>query len=144
MTESAHPNGRKGRRAPGPRFLKEAEATRRYGGVGLRWSRTVIAMNWRDSPLRQPLPARDAKTELARLDQQHRELDCELLAKDVEIAQVDYELDAAVLEATRTLASGNVRSKFDLVLEEYDLSQSQARVEGFRRRARACKRRLEE
>jgi len=72
----------------------------------------------------------------------YRQLDCELLDKDVEIAKIDYEYDSEILRSTRTLVKSNIKTKFQLVIEEHDLSQSKARVEGFRRRATACKKNL--
>jgi hypothetical protein len=64
--------------------------------------------------------------------------------KDLEIAEIDYKYDAEVLSATQTLVKNNIKSKFQLVIEEFDLSQSKGRVEGFRRRASACRNRLED
>ncbi len=76
------------------------------------------------------------------LQAEYRRLDCELLARDAEIADIDYEFDKAVLEATRTLNERNIKSKYELVIDEYDLSQSKARSESYRRRTAICKKRL--
>ena len=76
------------------------------------------------------------------LQSEYRRIDCELLDKDVQIAEIDHEYDAAIFRATQTLVEGNIKTKFQLVIEAYDLSQSKARVDGYRRRANACKKRL--
>lgn len=76
------------------------------------------------------------------LQREYRRIDCELLDKDVRIAEIDHEYDAAILRATQNLVESNIKTKFQLVIEEYDLSQSKARVDGYRRRANACKKRL--
>ena len=67
-----------------------------------------------------------------------------MLARDWEIAEIDYEFDKAVLDATRTLADSNIKSKYELVIDEYDLSQSKARVESYKSRTASCKKRLAE
>lgn len=77
------------------------------------------------------------KVEASRAE--YRRLECELLARDAEIAAVDYEFDRAVLEATRELVARNTKSKYELVIEEYDLSQSKANFDSYRARTAACK-----
>ncbi len=84
----------------------------------------------------------DRREKINELHSEYRRIDCELLDKDVEIAEIDHEYDAAILSATRTLVESNIKTKFELVIEEFDLSQSKAQVEGFRRRANACRKRL--
>jgi len=79
---------------------------------------------------------------IAELQAEYRRLDCELLARDAEIADIDYEFDQAILEATRVLSQQNIKSKYDLVIDEYDLSQSRARSESYRRRTKECKKQL--
>ena len=76
------------------------------------------------------------------LHNQYRRIDCELLDRDVEIAEIDFEYDEEILHATQILVESNIKTKFELVLEEFDLRQSKARVKGFRRRASACRKRL--
>ncbi len=76
------------------------------------------------------------------LQAEYRRLDCVLLARDSAIAEIDYEFDRAILKSTRTLAERNIKSRYELVLEEYDLSQSKARFDSYRARTTACKRRL--
>lgn len=76
------------------------------------------------------------------LQAEYRRLDCELLGRDTEIAQIDYAFDRQILEATRTLAAENIKSNYELVIDEYDLSQSQARLETYRRRTALCKKNL--
>lgn len=83
--------------------------------------------------------AEDVTEQLQSLVADYRTSDCELLARDAEIAEVDMAYDAAMLEATRVLVDSNISTKFELVVKQYNLSQSRARVEGFRRRARSCK-----
>lgn len=78
------------------------------------------------------------------LQAKYRRLDCELLASDSGIAEIDYEFDKVMLEATRTLTERNIKSKYDLVLDEYDRSQSKARVESYRTRETNCRKRLAE
>lgn len=84
----------------------------------------------------------DTKEKIDALQREYRRIDCELLDKDVEIAEIDQDFDAAILRATQTLVESNIKTKFQLVIEEYDLSQSKARVDGYRRRAKACKKGL--
>lgn len=78
------------------------------------------------------------------LQAEYRRLDCELLSRDLDIARIDYHFDKAMLEATRTLVEGNIKSKYELVIDEYDLSQSKARVESYKARTAICKKRLVE
>jgi DNA-binding LacI/PurR family transcriptional regulator len=86
----------------------------------------------------------EVKERIAALHAQYRRIDCELLNRDVEIAAIDYDYDAAILSATRTLVESNIKTKFELVIEEYDLSQSKERVDGYRSRAKACRKRLKD
>ncbi len=86
----------------------------------------------------------DAESQIAALQAEYRALDCELLARDAEIARIDYEFDREILEATRRLTEGDIKSRYDLVIEEYDLSQSKARSENYRRRMQACRKKLAE
>ncbi len=81
---------------------------------------------------------------IARLRAEHGRLECEVLARDAEIAKIDYVFDRDILQATRALRERNVKSKYEVVIDEYDLSQSKARSESYRRRARQCKRQLAE
>ncbi len=90
------------------------------------------------SVVRGEKTARDVARRIALLDDAYRRSDCDLHRRDAEIAEVDLEYDAAVLESTRTLARDNIKTKFELMVEQYDLNQSKARAEGFRKRARAC------
>ncbi len=85
----------------------------------------------------------ESTAEIDALNERYRELECKLLGYDVAIAEVDYAFHSAVLEATKTLNLGNVKSKFDLVLDEADAAQAKSRVEGYRRRARGCRAQLE-
>jgi hypothetical protein len=87
-------------------------------------------------------PAEHLPERVNELQSEYRRLDCELLAKDSEIADIDYEFDQQILEATRTLVEGNIKSKHELVIDEYDLSQSRARSESYRRRTTICKEKL--
>ena len=96
------------------------------------------------SEVREEKKVREVKDRIAALHTQYRRLDCELLDRDVEIAAIDYEFGSAILSATRTLVENNIKTKFELVIEEYDLSQSRARVDGYRRRAKACRKRLKD
>lgn len=73
------------------------------------------------------------------LQDRYLRFECELLARDVEIAEVDLTFHAAMYEATRVLNERNVKARVDLVVDEFDLEQARARVEGFRRRASACR-----
>ena len=77
------------------------------------------------------------------LQAEYRRLDCELLARDREIAAIDHEFDRAVLEATRALSEGHIKSRYELVIDEFDHDQSKARVESFATRKAACRRQLE-
>jgi hypothetical protein len=86
----------------------------------------------------------EVKERIAALHAQYRRIDCELLDRDVEIAAIDYDYDASILSATRTLVESNIKTKFELVIEEYDLSQSKERVDGYRSRAKACRKRLKD
>ena len=79
---------------------------------------------------------------IAKLQAGYRRLDCEILARDAEIAEIDYEFDRQILKATRTLNERNVKSRYELVIDEYDLSQSKARSESYRRRAKECEKQL--
>ncbi len=94
------------------------------------------------SPLRgrsvDGLPAK-----IAELQARYRRLDCEVLARDADVAQVDYEFDREILEATRKLNKRDIKSKYELVVDEFDLGQSKARLESHRRRARECRKRLQ-
>ncbi|MCP5068087.1 MAG: hypothetical protein GY946_16115 [bacterium] len=94
------------------------------------------------SQLRGETTAAEIEDRIAELHNQFRLVDCELLERDVEIAEIDYEYDEEVLRATRTLVESNIKTQFELVIEEYDLSQSKARVEGYRRRAISCRKKL--
>jgi len=78
------------------------------------------------------------------LQAEYRRLDCELLERDSAIAQIDHEFDRAIVKATRTLSERNIKSRYELVLDEYDLSQSKARLDSFRTRTRMCMKRLVE
>jgi len=78
------------------------------------------------------------------LQAEYRRLDCELLARDLEIAAIDHEFDRAVLEATRAFIEGRIKSRYELVIDEFAHDQSKARVESFATRARACRKRLEQ
>ena len=86
----------------------------------------------------------EIKKKVEELQAEYRRLDCELLDRDSAIAEVDYEFDRAILKATRTLAERNIKSRYELVLDEYDLSQSKARFDSFRTRAKMCKKQLTE
>ena len=81
---------------------------------------------------------------IASLHAEYRRLDCEILARDAQIAEIDYEFDRQVLTATRTLNERNITSRYELVIDEYDLSQSEARLKSYRRRAKRCKKKLGE
>ena len=96
------------------------------------------------SQVRGETTVEDIGERIEELHGQYRRIDCELLDKDVEIAKIDYEYDSAILSAARTLVESNIKTKFELVLEEYDLKQSKARVEGYRHRAKACKKKLKD
>ncbi len=76
------------------------------------------------------------------LQAEYRRLDCKLLDRDSEIADIDRNFDAAILETTRTLAEQNIKTRFELEIEEYDLSQSKARSNSYRRRAKECRKQL--
>jgi len=89
-------------------------------------------------------PAEGLHERIEALQAEYRRLDCALLARDTEIAEIDYEFDRQILEATRTLAAENIKSNYALVIEEYDLSQSRARSETYRRRTALCKKKLAE
>jgi hypothetical protein len=86
----------------------------------------------------------DIQERIESLQRRYRRIDCDLLDKDLEIAEIDYKYDAEVLSSTQTLVANNIKTKFQLVIEEFDLSQSKSRVDGFRRRASACKTRLKD
>ena len=86
----------------------------------------------------------DVADRVARLQAEVRRLDCELLAKDAEIADIDRTFDERVLAATSILVERNIKSRHDLVLDEYSLSQSKARSKSYRRRAKACRKQLRE
>jgi hypothetical protein len=86
----------------------------------------------------------DIQEPIDSLQRQYRRIDCDLLDKDLEIAEIDYKYDAEVLSATRSLVANNIKTKFQLVIEEFDLSQSKRRADGFRRRASACRKGLED
>jgi hypothetical protein len=82
------------------------------------------------------------KMAIDEMQAEYRRLDCELLARDTEIASIDHQFDKAMLEATRTLTESNIKSKYDLVIDEYDLSQSKAKVESYSARTKVCRKRL--
>jgi hypothetical protein len=84
----------------------------------------------------------DVSARIHELQAEYRRLDCELLDRDSKIADIDREFDEAILKATRTLVEGNIKTQFELVIEEYDFSQSKARSESYRRRAKACRTQL--
>ena len=86
----------------------------------------------------------DPQEKITRLQHEYRRLDCELLARQAELAEIDYVFDKAILEATRALAEGNIKSRYELVIDEYDLSQSKAKHESYRNRMILCKKRLAE
>ncbi|MAG32008.1 MAG: hypothetical protein CL908_14085 [Deltaproteobacteria bacterium] len=89
--------------------------------------------------------ARTATLVSARVEElqaEYRRLDCELLDRDSEVAEIDREFDEAILQATRTLADQNIKTRYELVVEEYDLSQSKARSDSYRRRAMECRKQL--
>ncbi len=79
---------------------------------------------------------------LATLQGEYRRLDCELLKWDMEIARIDRDVYAEIVEASRTMSERRIKSRFELILDEYELVQSQARLEGYRRRARECRAKL--
>ena len=72
------------------------------------------------------------------LQAEYRRLDCELLARDLDIARIDRAFD----EAKLGLVNGNIKSRYELVIDEYDLSQSNARVESYQARQVACRAQL--
>jgi hypothetical protein len=115
------------------------------GGASLD-GRATILVSQRETALEQyGLACGDDATDEAaarveKLQVLYRSLECELLGKDAEIAAIDAAYDEAVLESTRILADGNVKTKFELVVEEYALSQSAARMKEYVRRARRCSR----
>ena len=84
----------------------------------------------------------DISERIQELQAEYRRLDCELLARDAEIAKVDYAFDKAMLDATRTLAEGNIKSRYDLVIDEFDLRHSKARLESYTRRTKTCRQKL--
>jgi hypothetical protein len=84
----------------------------------------------------------DIIEQIETLQEQYRRIDCELLDKDLEIAGIDHAYDLEILNATRKLVENNIKTKFELVNDEFDLEQSKARVEAYRLRARACKKNL--
>jgi hypothetical protein len=55
-----------------------------------------------------------------------------------------HEFDRAVLESTRALIEGHIKSRYELVIEEFDHDQSKARVERFAARGAACRSQLED
>ncbi len=85
----------------------------------------------------------ESSAKIDELNAEYRRRECELLGHDVAIAEVDLAFHAAVLEATRSLNQGNVKSKFELVLDESDADQAKARVDAYRRRAKSCRAQLE-
>ncbi len=89
-------------------------------------------------------PVEDLAQRVRSLQSEVRRLDCDLLAKDAEIADIDRAFDEEMLAATKILVERNIKSRHDLVLDEYALSQSKARSESYRARARACRSRLEQ
>ncbi len=89
--------------------------------------------------LRGAAQPEDPAARLATLQAEYRRLDCELLKWDAEIARVDHDVYAEIVEASRTMSESEIKSRFELILDEYDLVQSKARMEGYRRRARECR-----
>ena len=84
----------------------------------------------------------DPAARLATLQGEYRRLDCEILKWDAEIAKIDHDVYAEIVEASRTMSENEIKSRYELILDEYDLVQSQARLEGYRRRARECRAKL--
>jgi len=81
----------------------------------------------------------DTARQLSELQRDYRRLDCEILDREWQMARIDLGYRDGVLEATRTLTQGKIKTRFELMVDEFERDQAKARADAYGRRAKACR-----